>query len=66
MTIITRDALAQAAHEGTGIEYLTPGQAWAADHLAKALDADEGDPLAHAEKAGFADQLRTMPPNPLH
>lgn len=158
MTTINRDALTQAAQEGTGIEYLTPGQAWAADHLAlalehlekplalhiavllesieqkarraffdpigrddaeamiqavydeqhpmflrgpilktlrdgfneffpglkpsgvnengsplfnlaglaKALDADEDDLLAHAEKAGFADQLRTMPPNPLH
>lgn len=158
MTIITRDLLAQAAHEGTGIEYLTPSQAWAADHLAlalehlekplaphiavllesieqkarraffdpigrddaeamiqavydkqhpmflrgpiletlregfnelfpglkppgvdengsplfnlsdltKALGADEDDLLAYAEEAGFAEELRTTPPNPLH
>lgn len=42
MTTITRDALAQAAQEGTGVGYLTPGQAWAANHLAL--------PLEHLEK----------------
>lgn len=34
MTIITRDSLAQAAQEGTGIAHLSPGQAWAAHRLA--------------------------------
>lgn len=34
MTIITRDSLAQAAQEGTGIGHLSPGQAWAAHRLA--------------------------------
>lgn len=156
---ITRDSLARAAREGTGIDHLTPGQAWAAhsltlapamlatplashiavlldsleqkarrnffgstshpedtegmvqaaydeqhpmflrgpileklqegfaEHfpglkpsgvdeagqplfhladLAHALNASEQDLLAHAEDAGFADQLRTTPPNQLH
>lgn len=34
MTTITRDTLAQAAQEGTGIAHLSPGQAWAAHRLA--------------------------------
>ena len=34
MTTITRDSLAQAAQEGTGIAHLSPGQAWAAHRLA--------------------------------
>ncbi|SHL25985.1 hypothetical protein [Halomonas caseinilytica] len=34
--------------------------------LAQALDASEEDLLAHAEKMGIADQLRTTPPKPLH
>ncbi|MBZ9568504.1 hypothetical protein [Modicisalibacter tunisiensis] len=158
MRTITRDSLAQAAQEGTGIAHLSPGQAWAAHHLAmpperlekplaphitellesverlaqrrffgdvapgdaeamihrahdedhpmflrlpiletlregmsehfpdlkpagyddqgnpvysladlaEALGASEEDLLAHAEEAGFADQLRTTPPKPLH
>lgn len=158
MTTITRDELAQAAQEGTGLDHLTPGQAWAADHLdlalallemplapsvavllqrtediarraffdpvgpddaeamiqaayderhpmflrgpiletlregmseffpglkpsgvdkdgnqlfnladlAAALGASEEDLLAHAEEAGFADQLSTEKPSPLH
>ncbi|MBW6390208.1 hypothetical protein [Billgrantia antri] len=34
MTTITRNSLAQAAQEGTGIAHLSPGQAWAAHRLA--------------------------------
>ena len=34
--------------------------------LAQALGASEEDLLAHAEKMGITDQLRTTPPNPLH
>lgn len=34
--------------------------------LAQALGASEEDLLAHAEKMGIADQLRTTPPKPLH
>ncbi|WP_081135489.1 hypothetical protein [Halomonas sp. BC2] len=34
--------------------------------LAEALGASEEDLLAHAEEAGFAVQLRTTPPKPLH
>lgn len=34
MTTITRDSLAKAAQEGTGIAHLSPGQAWAAHRLA--------------------------------
>ena len=34
MMTITRDTLTQAAQEGTGIAHLSPGQAWAAHHLA--------------------------------
>lgn len=33
MTTITRDSLAQAAQECTGITHLSLGQAWAAHHL---------------------------------
>jgi len=34
MTTITRESLAKAAQEGTGIAHLSPGQAWAAHLLA--------------------------------
>lgn len=34
--------------------------------LAHALDTSEEALLAHAEKVGIADQLRTTPPKPLH
>jgi|SRR5690554_5154832 len=34
MMTITRDTLTQAAQEGTSIAHLSPGQAWAAHHLA--------------------------------